>query len=134
MSWRCQDRHETVRLDHWVSHFAGPDAVVAPTRTDCRQDDVRSDDGIRAIFVDTFRVQKDVGVLGRNQRRLAWIAFLALALYAPVVAYALNVPLVAYTMPPDTWMLSVTVAGLVAFVIIVDDVKRRRSAQLPSAE
>ncbi|MDT5026230.1 MAG: hypothetical protein QOE61_2656 [Micromonosporaceae bacterium] len=79
-------------------------------------------------------MQKDVGVLGRNQRRWAWIAFLALALYAPVVAYALNVPLVAYTMPSDTWMLSVTVAGLVAFVIIVDDVKRRRSAQLPSTE
>jgi hypothetical protein len=31
-------------------------------------------------------------------------------------------------------MLSVTVAGLVALVIIIDDVKRRRSAQLPSAE
>jgi hypothetical protein len=79
-------------------------------------------------------VQKDVGVLGRNQRRWAWIGFLTLALYAPLVAYALNVPLVAYTMPPDTWMLSVTVAGLVALVIIIDDVKRRRPAQLPSAE
>ena len=73
-------------------------------------------------------MQKDVGALGRRQRLWAWILFLALAAYAPVVAYALKAPLVAYTVPPDTWMLSVTVAALVAVVIVVDDAKRRRAA------
>ena len=82
-------------------------------------------------------MQKDVGVLGRNQRRWAWATFLVLAAYSPFVAYALQAPLVSYTLPPDTWMLSVTVAGLVAVVIVIDDTKRRRSSrsggQMPSA-
>lgn len=82
---------------------------------------------IRDLTDDTFPVQKDVGVLGRNQRRWAWIVFVALAGYAPVVAYVLSAPLVAHTLSQDSWMLSVTVAGLVAVVLIVDDAKRRRA-------
>ena len=81
-----------------------------------------------------FRVQQDAGVLGRNQRRWAWVVFLALATYAPIVAYALRSPLVGYTLPQDTWMLSVTVASLVAVVIIIDDVKRRPRANHDMAD
>jgi hypothetical protein len=55
--------------------------------------------------------------------------FLMLAAYSPFVAYALQAPLVSYTLPPDTWMLSVTVAGLVAVVIVIDDTLRRRDGQ-----
>ena len=58
-----------------------------------------------------------VGILGRRQRFLAWLTFLALAAHAP---------LVAYVKPGDDWMLSVVVAALVAFVIVVDDYERRR--------
>jgi hypothetical protein len=77
---------------------------------------------------ETLRVPKTgVGVLGRRQRRWAWIGFVAMASYAPLVAYALNAPLVEYGMPADTWMLSITVAGLIAFVLIVDDIERRKA-------
>ena len=51
---------------------------------------------------------------------------MALAGYAPVVAYALRVPFSTYTIPSDTWVLSVTVAALVGLVIVVDDAHRRR--------
>ncbi len=57
------------------------------------------------------------GILSQIQRRWAWVTFFLLAAYAPVVAVLL---------PDDTWLLSVTVAALVAFVIIVDDTERRR--------
>jgi hypothetical protein len=65
-------------------------------------------------------VRKDVGIFGRKQRRWAWIGFLLLALHAPIVALLL---------PDDSWLLSVTVASLVAFVIIVDDVERGKVAR-----
>jgi len=79
-------------------------------------------------------VQKDTGVLGRKRRRLAWLAFAALLAYAPLMAYLVRGPLALYTIPPDTWMLSVTVAGLVGFVLIVDDVERRKARQRAAAE
>jgi hypothetical protein len=69
-------------------------------------------------------VQKGQGILGQHRRRWAWVAFLALAAYAPIVSYLL--PYGSYTVPDDTWMLSVTVAGLVATVLIIDDVQRRQ--------
>ena len=53
---------------------------------------------------------------------------MALLLYAPVVAYLVRGPLALYTIPRDTWLLSATVAGLVGFVLIVDDVERRKAA------
>lgn|GEM_PF-1448707 len=75
------------------------------------------DDGTRAGSDETFRVRREMGVLGPRRRRLAWLAFVTLALHAPFVAHSL---------PDDTWMLSVAVAGLVAFVILVDDIQRRK--------
>jgi hypothetical protein len=65
-----------------------------------------------------------VGILGRRQRILAWIGFLALAAQAP---------LVAYVKPGDDWLLSVTVAAIVAFVIVIDDHKRRRATARAAA-
>jgi hypothetical protein len=53
----------------------------------------------------------------------------ALLLYAPVEAYLVNGPFAVYTMPPDSWLLSATVAGLVGFVLIVDDVERRKETR-----
>lgn len=88
--------------------------------------------GSRGFIDETFRVQKGVGVLGRRQRRWAWIGFGAMALYAPLVAYALHAPLMEYGIPADTWMLSITVAGLIAFVLIVDDIERRKASRRPA--
>jgi hypothetical protein len=65
-----------------------------------------------------------VGILGRRQRILAWLGFLALAAHAP---------LVALLKPGDDWMLSVTVAAIVAFVIVIDDHERRRATARASA-
>jgi hypothetical protein len=67
---------------------------------------------------DTFPVREQQGILTRTRRRLAWIGFVLLAV---------NAPLVALAVPDDSWLLSVTVAALVAFVIIVDDVLRRQA-------
>ena len=58
-----------------------------------------------------------LGILGRRQRLLAWVGFLALAAHAPVVAAV---------KPGDDWLLSVVVAAIVGFVIGIDDVERRR--------
>jgi len=80
----------------------------------------RSDDGTRAGSGEAFRVRREMGVLGPRQRRLAWLAFVTLALHAPFVAYSL---------PDDTWMLSIVVACMVAFVIVVDDIERRKPSR-----
>ena len=71
---------------------------------------------------------KQFGVLTPRRRRWAWVAFVSLLLYAPVEAYLVNGPFVLYAMPPDSWLLSATVAGLVGFVLIVDDSERRKAA------
>jgi hypothetical protein len=60
-----------------------------------------------------------VGILGRRQRGLAWFGFLVMAAHAPFVAWL---------MPGDDWLLSVVVAALVAFVIVIDDLRRHRPA------
>ena len=62
-------------------------------------------------------MRREMGVLGPRQRRLAWLAFMTLAAHAPFVAYSV---------PDDTWVLSIAVAGLVAYVIVVDDIQRRK--------
>jgi hypothetical protein len=62
--------------------------------------------------------------MGPRRRRLAWIAFVLLAGYAPVVAAV---------RPGDDWLLSVTVAGLVGYVLVVDDVLRRRQSAAATA-
>jgi len=70
-----------------------------------------------------------LGVLTTRRRRWAWVAFVSLLVYAPVEAYLVNGPFALYTMPPDSWLLSATVAGLVGFVLIVDDIERRKAGQ-----
>ena len=65
-------------------------------------------------------------MLTPKRRRLAWIAFVLLLMYAPLVAYLVNGPLELYTLPRDSWLLPATVAGLVGFVLIIDDVERRK--------
>jgi hypothetical protein len=35
-------------------------------------------------------------------------------------------------MPSDSWLLSATVAGLVGFVLIVDDIERRKEGRVPA--
>jgi hypothetical protein len=72
---------------------------------------------------------KHLGVLTPRRRRWAWVAFVSLLLYAPVEAYLVNGPFVLYTMPPDSWLLSATVAGLVGFVLVVDDIERRKAGR-----
>jgi hypothetical protein len=62
------------------------------------------------------------GILRPRQRVLAWVGFLVVAGYAPVVAWL---------SPDDTWLLPITVAGLIGYVLIVDDVLRRRPAAAP---
>jgi hypothetical protein len=62
------------------------------------------------------------GILRPRQRVLAWVGFLVLAGYAPVVAWL---------SPDDTWLLPITVAGLVGYVLIVDDVIRHRRVASP---
>lgn len=63
------------------------------------------------------RHRHDNGFLGPRRRRLAWIGFLLLAAYTPVVAWLT---------PDDSWLMPIAVAGVVGYVIIVDDVLRRR--------
>jgi len=63
-----------------------------------------------------------MGILGRRQRILAWIGFLALAAHAPVVAWVNS---------GDKWMASVVVAAIVGFVIVIDDYYRRRPVSPP---
>lgn len=58
------------------------------------------------------------GILGQRQRRLAWIGFLLLAAYSPVVAWLTA---------DDTWLMPLAVAGVTGYVIIVDDVLRHRA-------
>lgn len=60
------------------------------------------------------------GILRPRQRRLAWVGLLLLAAYAPVVAWL---------WPDDTWLMPLTVAGLIGYVLIVDDVLRHRAAR-----
>jgi hypothetical protein len=69
------------------------------------------------------------GILRPRQRILAWITFLLLSGYGPVLAW-----LRADTPhPDDTWMFPLAVAGLVGYVLIVDDVYRRRAARAAQA-
>jgi hypothetical protein len=77
-------------------------------------------EGVEVFPGQNVQVRKDVGIFGRRQRRWAWLGFILLALHAPVAALLL---------PDDSWLFSITVASLVAFVIIVDDVERGKVAR-----
>jgi hypothetical protein len=80
---------------------------------------IRSDDTVGGVRPEDCRVQR-MGILGRRQRRLSWVGFFLLALYAPILAWI---------RPDDTWMFSVAVAGMVGYVIVIDDYYRRRHAR-----
>jgi hypothetical protein len=67
-------------------------------------------------------VREQQGILNRVQRRWAWVGFILLVINTPIVALAST---------DDSWMMSVTVAALVAFVIIIDDVQRHRAPADP---
>ncbi|MFB9236814.1 hypothetical protein ACFFWC_14840 [Plantactinospora siamensis] len=66
-------------------------------------------------------MHQDSGFLSMRQRRLAWVGFLLAAFQAPVAARVL---------PDQSWLFSVCVALLVATVIIADDARRRRPANV----
>jgi hypothetical protein len=59
-------------------------------------------------------------VLSRRQRVISWIALVLLGAQAPVAARFLS---------DESWLFSVVVAGLVAVLIIADDVARRPAMQ-----
>jgi hypothetical protein len=97
-------------------------------------DSDRSDDGKPDILDETLRVHEDFGVMSPRRRRMAWVAFVSLIVYGPVVAYLVRGPLAQYTIPHDTWLLSATVAGLVGYVLIVDDIESRKAARRAQSE
>jgi len=75
------------------------------------------DEEYRAVVDHNVRMRKRQGFLTPLQRRLAWLTVVVMALYSPLVARLAS---------DDSWMLSVTVAALVAFTIVMDDVESRR--------
>jgi hypothetical protein len=75
-------------------------------------------DGLRCVRIDeTFPVREQQVILSRVQRRWAWVGFFLLVINSPFVALVIH---------DDSWLLSVTVAAIVAFLIIIDDAQRRR--------
>jgi len=58
-----------------------------------------------------------MGFLSRVQRRWMWIGFTVLAVYAPFAARITE---------DASWLLSVTVAGMLAVVLVADDTESRR--------
>jgi hypothetical protein len=62
---------------------------------------------------------RSAGFLNERQRRIAWLGFFLVALQAPMAAAVIH---------DASWLFAVVVAGLVATVIIADDIQRRRPA------
>jgi hypothetical protein len=58
-------------------------------------------------------------ILTVSQRRLAWFAFLAIAVQAPIAASVLH---------DDSWLLSILVGMMIGTLILVDDAQRRQPA------
>ena len=58
-------------------------------------------------------------ILTVSQRRFAWLAFLAIAVQAPISARLLQ---------DDSWLLSILVGMMIGTLIIVDDAQRRQPA------
>jgi hypothetical protein len=56
-------------------------------------------------------------ILTVSQRRIAWLAFLAIAVQAPISARVLH---------DDSWLLSILVGMMIATLILVDDAQRRQ--------
>jgi len=58
-------------------------------------------------------------ILTVSQRRFAWLAFLAIAVQAPIAASVLH---------DDSWLLSILVGMMIGTLILVDDAQRRQPA------
>ncbi|GIF74351.1 hypothetical protein [Asanoa siamensis] len=58
-------------------------------------------------------------ILTLGQRRFAWLAFLAIAVQAPISAHLLQ---------DDSWLLSILVGMMFGTLILVDDAQRRQPA------
>jgi hypothetical protein len=58
-----------------------------------------------------------MGFLSRVQRRLMWVGFTVLAVYAPFAARVTE---------DASWLFSVVIAGMLATVLIADDAESRR--------
>lgn len=58
-------------------------------------------------------------ILTVSQRRFAWLAFLAIAVQAPISARLLH---------DDSWLLSILVGMMIGTLILVDDAQRRQPA------
>jgi hypothetical protein len=58
-------------------------------------------------------------ILTVSQRRFAWVAFLAVAVQAPIAASVLH---------DDSWLLSILVGMMIGTLILVDDAQRRQPA------
>ncbi|SNT65620.1 hypothetical protein SAMN05421812_12469 [Asanoa hainanensis] len=56
-------------------------------------------------------------ILTVSQRRFAWLAFLAIAVQAPISAHLLH---------DDSWLLSILVGMMIGTLILVDDAQRRQ--------
>ncbi|MDG4824309.1 hypothetical protein O7635_20860 [Asanoa sp. WMMD1127] len=56
-------------------------------------------------------------ILTVSQRRFAWLAFLAIAVQAPISAHLLQ---------DDSWLLSILVGMMIGTLILVDDAQRRQ--------
>lgn len=56
-------------------------------------------------------------ILTVSQRRFAWLAFLAIAVQAPISAHLLR---------DDSWLLSIVVGMMIGTLILVDDAQRRQ--------
>ncbi len=63
-------------------------------------------------------------MLGRR-RRHAWVVFLLLAAYTPALAFLTR---------DDSWLFPLAVAGMVGYVIIIDDQLRRRAVRSEQPE
>ncbi|HEY7224036.1 MAG TPA: hypothetical protein VH561_10670 [Micromonosporaceae bacterium] len=63
-------------------------------------------------------------LLAAGHRRLAWAAFVLLAAEAPLTAWLRR---------GDAWLLPLSVAGMVAYAIVVDDQLRHRAAARQAA-
>jgi hypothetical protein len=58
-------------------------------------------------------------ILTVSQRRFAWVAFLAIAVQAPIAARVLH---------DDSWLLSILVGMMFGTLILVDDAQRHQPA------
>jgi hypothetical protein len=67
-----------------------------------------------------------MGFLTRGQRRMAWIGFFLLAVNAPFAAWAAT---------DASWLFNIVVAGLVAAVLLIDELESAKyTRRVPPSE